>query len=86
MSLIIKRIRVKALVKDKRAAIESFGTYVEVSEFTFSNAINVVYFDLHNIQFWFMFEVDNWRSKGFFFLKEIPERCPCNYLSQCMIF
>ncbi|KAI3698711.1 hypothetical protein L2E82_42468 [Cichorium intybus] len=29
LSLIIKRIRVKALVKDKRAAIESFGTYVE---------------------------------------------------------
>lgn len=30
LSLIIKRIRVKALVKDKRAAMESFGTYVEV--------------------------------------------------------
>ncbi|XP_076930152.1 uncharacterized protein LOC143594819 [Bidens hawaiensis] len=29
LSLIIKRIRVKALVKDKRAAMESFGTYVE---------------------------------------------------------
>lgn len=29
LSLIIKRSRVKALVKDKRAAIESFGTYVE---------------------------------------------------------
>lgn len=29
LSLIVKRIRVKALVKDKRAAMESFGTYVE---------------------------------------------------------
>lgn len=29
LSLIIKRIRVKALVKDKRAAMASFGTYVE---------------------------------------------------------
>lgn len=29
LSLIIKRIRVKALVKDKRAAMESFGSYVE---------------------------------------------------------
>lgn len=29
LSLIVKRARVKALVKDKRAAIESFGTYVE---------------------------------------------------------
>lgn len=30
LSLIIKRTRVKALVKDKRAAMEAFGTYVEV--------------------------------------------------------
>lgn len=30
LSLIVKRIRVKALVKDKRAAMEAFGTYVEV--------------------------------------------------------
>lgn len=30
LTLIIKRIRVKALVKDKRAAVEAFGTYVEV--------------------------------------------------------
>ncbi|OVA11809.1 hypothetical protein BVC80_637g17 [Macleaya cordata] len=29
LSLIIKRARVKALVKDKRAAVEAFGTYVE---------------------------------------------------------
>ncbi|XP_010273930.1 PREDICTED: uncharacterized protein LOC104609342 isoform X1 [Nelumbo nucifera] len=29
LSLIVKRVRVKALVKDKRAAIEAFGTYVE---------------------------------------------------------
>ncbi|XP_027168281.1 uncharacterized protein LOC113768213 [Coffea eugenioides] len=29
LSLIVKRIRVKALVKDKRAAMEAFGTYVE---------------------------------------------------------
>uniref|UniRef100_A0A7N0RH45 NAD(P)-binding domain-containing protein n=1 Tax=Kalanchoe fedtschenkoi TaxID=63787 RepID=A0A7N0RH45_KALFE len=29
LSLIVKRARVKALVKDKRAALEAFGTYVE---------------------------------------------------------
>ncbi|KAK3030921.1 hypothetical protein RJ639_036659, partial [Escallonia herrerae] len=29
LSLIVKRTRVKALVKDRRAAMESFGTYVE---------------------------------------------------------
>ncbi|PSS18097.1 Sanguinarine reductase [Actinidia chinensis var. chinensis] len=29
LSLIVKRTRVKALVKDKRAAVEAFGTYVE---------------------------------------------------------
>lgn len=29
LSLIVKRARVKALVKDKRPAMESFGTYVE---------------------------------------------------------
>lgn len=30
LSLIVKRIQVKALVRDKRAAVEAFGTYVEV--------------------------------------------------------
>lgn len=30
LSLIVKRIPVKALVKDKQAAVEAFGTYVEV--------------------------------------------------------
>ncbi|RVW52065.1 hypothetical protein CK203_079599 [Vitis vinifera] len=30
LSLIVKRSRIKALVKDKRAAMEAFGTYVEV--------------------------------------------------------
>ncbi|KAK6118063.1 hypothetical protein DH2020_048195 [Rehmannia glutinosa] len=29
LSLILKRIRIKALVKDKRVALEAFGTYVE---------------------------------------------------------
>ncbi|KAL1339363.1 hypothetical protein AAHE18_U031300 [Arachis hypogaea] len=29
LSLIVKRTRIKALVKDKRAALEAFGTYVE---------------------------------------------------------
>ncbi|XP_059457375.1 uncharacterized protein LOC132187176 isoform X1 [Corylus avellana] len=29
LSLIVKKTRVKALVKDKRAALEAFGTYVE---------------------------------------------------------
>jgi len=28
--LILRRARVKTLVKDKRAAIDAFGTYVEV--------------------------------------------------------
>lgn len=30
LSLIVKRSRIKALVKDKRATVEAFGTYVEV--------------------------------------------------------
>lgn len=29
LSLILKRARIKALVKDKRAALDAFGTYVE---------------------------------------------------------
>lgn len=29
LTLIVKRMRVKALVKDKRAAMEAFGNYVE---------------------------------------------------------
>jgi hypothetical protein len=33
LSLIVKKTRVKALVKDKRAALEAFGTYVEVGGF-----------------------------------------------------
>lgn len=32
LSLIIKRTRIKALVKDKRVAMEAFGTYVEVGD------------------------------------------------------
>ena len=35
LSLIVKRARVKALVKDKKAALEAFGTYVEVGEISF---------------------------------------------------
>lgn len=31
LSLIVKRARVKALVKDKQAVVEAFGTYVEVN-------------------------------------------------------
>ena len=30
LSLIVKKARVKALVKDKKAALEAFGLYVEV--------------------------------------------------------
>jgi hypothetical protein len=30
LSLILKRARIKALVKDKRSTEEAFGTYVEV--------------------------------------------------------
>lgn len=30
LQLIVKRLRVKALVKDKRIAMEAFGAYVEV--------------------------------------------------------
>lgn len=30
LQLIVKRLRVKALVKDKRVAMEAFGSYVEV--------------------------------------------------------
>lgn len=31
LPLIVKRVRVKTLVKDKRAAMDAFGTYVEVT-------------------------------------------------------
>lgn len=34
LSLIVKRTRVKALVKDKRKATEAFGDYVEVEKHT----------------------------------------------------
>lgn len=37
LSLIVKRAQVKALVKNKRAAVESFGTYVEVVGLTLYN-------------------------------------------------
>lgn len=30
LQLIVKRLRVKALVKDRRVAMEAFGSYVEV--------------------------------------------------------
>lgn len=46
LSLIVKRIRVKALVKDKRAAVEAFGTYVQVGL-----ANRIVSAKLHNILF-----------------------------------
>lgn len=35
LSLIVKRTRIKALVKDKRVALEAFGTYVEVGGLQF---------------------------------------------------
>ncbi|KAK8933538.1 hypothetical protein KSP39_PZI015469 [Platanthera zijinensis] len=38
LSLIVKRIRVKALVKDKKASIDAFGTYVEALVGDISNA------------------------------------------------
>ncbi|KAK9131352.1 hypothetical protein Sjap_011839 [Stephania japonica] len=37
LSLIVKRAKVKAIVKDKRAAIDAFGTYVQVPMFTTAN-------------------------------------------------
>lgn len=40
LSLIVKRSRIKALVKDKRAALEAFGTYVEVGGKLKFNEIN----------------------------------------------
>lgn len=42
LSLIVKRARVKALVKDKRAAIESFGTYVEVRNYILRRRILLI--------------------------------------------
>lgn len=35
LSLIVKKARVKALVKDKRVALGAFGNYVEVGEVNF---------------------------------------------------
>lgn len=37
LPLIVKRTRVKALVKDKRVALEAFGSYVEVGEVNLQN-------------------------------------------------
>jgi len=37
LSLIVKKARVKALVKDKRVALEAFGSYVEVCEVNLQN-------------------------------------------------
>ena len=31
LALIVKRVRIKALVKDKQATVEAFGSYVEVN-------------------------------------------------------
>lgn len=33
LSLILKRARIKALVKDKKASVDAFGSYVEVISF-----------------------------------------------------
>lgn len=38
LSLIVKRARVKALVKDKKASMDAFGTYVEALVGDISNA------------------------------------------------
>lgn len=37
LQLIVKRLRVKALVKDKRVAMEAFGAYVEVKSVLLTN-------------------------------------------------
>lgn len=37
LSLIVKKSRVKALVKDKRVALEAFGSYVDVGEVDLQN-------------------------------------------------
>jgi len=37
LSLIVKKARVKTLVKDKRVALEAFGSYVEVGEVNLQN-------------------------------------------------
>ncbi|XP_068659918.1 uncharacterized protein [Aristolochia californica] len=42
VSLIVKRARVKALVKNKRAAVESFGTYVELAVYRGSGGIQAL--------------------------------------------
>lgn len=52
LSLIVKRTRVKALVKDKRAALEAFGTYVEVGDATL------------NTHFFFASKSDTLREKS----------------------
>jgi len=37
LSLIVNKSQIKALVKDKRVALEAFGNYVEVGEFNLQN-------------------------------------------------
>lgn len=54
LSLIVKRIRVKTLVKDKRAAVEAFGTYVEVGLATLLAALVTGLFQQNCITFYLL--------------------------------
>lgn len=53
LSLIVKRARVKTLVKDKRAAMEAFGTYVEVDASTHAKSFDFNFFQ--SVEFIFSF-------------------------------
>lgn len=52
LALIVKRARVKALVKDKRAAIEAYGTYVEVTT-DHHKLYDIIY--VHHVSLWTMY-------------------------------
>ena len=45
LSLIVKRTRVKTLVKDKRVALEAFGSYVEVGKVILQNHYQIASFN-----------------------------------------
>jgi hypothetical protein len=71
LQLIVKGTRVKALVKDKRKALEAFGSYVEVGSVNiYSWFYQLFLFTLANIEWNYNCEVDDWRCKRRAFLKE----------------
>ena len=98
LSLIVKRTRVKALVKDKQTALEAFGSYVEVGGFLLLVKLLLgghVYLGSRFPKSFFSFEkdrlrvvvlyaVNGWRCKWQKILKESAKRGSHNNMPKCM--